>query len=121
MRNHKKLKRSSAIGNRLACGIAVTTVLAASLQKMINVDYIAEVELAWSEFSSKSKEIFDLTKLIVHRMLFKKFENDTFRMLGGSSPDLSTREQRGVDRHGTPAARGCLQPAAGVPENQGAA
>jgi len=85
VRNHKKLKRSSAIGNRLACGIAVTTVLAASLQKMINIDYIAEVELARSEFSSMSKEIIDLTKLIVHRMLFKKLENDTFRMLVGSA------------------------------------
>jgi hypothetical protein len=85
LRNHKKLKRLPMADNRLAYGIAVTTVPAASLQKMINIDYIAEVELARSEFSSKSKEIIDLTKLIVHRMLFKKFESDTFRMLVGSA------------------------------------
>jgi len=71
--------------NRLAYGITVTTVPASSLQKMINIDYIAEVELARSEFSSKSQEIIDLTKLIVHRILFKKFENETFRMLVDSA------------------------------------
>ena len=85
VRNHKKLKRLPMADNRLAYGIAVTTVPASSLQKMINIDYIAEVELVRSEFSSKSREIIDLTKLIVHRILFKKFENETFRMLVGSA------------------------------------
>ena len=85
VRNHKKLKRLPMADNRLAYGIAVTTVPASSLQKMINIDYIAEVELARSEFSSKSQEIIDLTKLIVHRLLFKKFENETFRMLVDSA------------------------------------
>ena len=65
VRNHRKLKRLPMADNRLAYGIAVTTVPASSLQKMINIDYIAEVELARSEFSSKSREIIDLTKLIV--------------------------------------------------------
>ena len=85
VRNRKKLKRLPMADNREAYGIAVTTVPASSLQKMINIDYIASVELARSEFSSKSKEIIDLTKLIVHRILFKKFENETFRMLVGSA------------------------------------
>ena len=85
VRNHRKLKRLPMVDKRLAYGIAVTTVPASSLQKMINIDYIAEVELARSEFSSKSKEVIDLTKLIVHRLLFKKFENETFRMLVGSA------------------------------------
>ena len=85
VRNHKKLKRLPMANNRLAYGIVVTTVPASSLQKMINIDYIESVELVRSEFSSKSKEIIDLTKLIVHRILFKKFENETFRMLVGSA------------------------------------
>ena len=85
VKNHRKLKRLPMVDNRLAYGIAVTTVPASSLQKMINIDYIAEVELARSEFSSKSREVIDLTKLIVHRLLFKKFENETFRMLVGSA------------------------------------
>ena len=66
VRNHKKLKRLPMADKRLAYGIAVSTVPASSLQKMIDIDYIAEVELVRSEFSSKSREIIDLTKLIVH-------------------------------------------------------
>jgi hypothetical protein len=85
VRNHKKLKRLPMADKRLAYGIAVTTVPASSLQKMINIDYISEMELVRSEFSSKSREIIDLTKLIVHRILFKKFESETFRMLVDSA------------------------------------
>jgi hypothetical protein len=92
VRNRKKLKRLRMADNRLAYGIAMTTVPASSLQKMINIDYVASVELARSEFSSKSREIIDLTKLIVHRLLFKKFEHETFRMLVGS--ELITRWNR---------------------------
>ena len=85
VRNHKKLKRLPMADKRLAYGIAVSTVPASSLQKMINIDYIAEVELVRSEFSSKSREIIDLTKLIVHRILFKKFESETFRLFVDSA------------------------------------
>ena len=84
VRHHRKLKRLPMVDNRLAYGIAVTTVPASSLQKMINIDYIAEVELTRSEFSSKSREVIDLTKLIAHRLLFKKFESETFSVLVGS-------------------------------------
>jgi hypothetical protein len=84
-RNHRKLRRLPMADKRLAYGIAITSVPASSLQKMINIDYVSEVELARAEFSSKSKEIIDLTKLIVYRLLFKKFENDTFRMLVDSA------------------------------------
>ena len=85
VKNHRKLKRLPMADKRLAYGIAMTSVPASSLQKMINIDYVSEVELARAEFSSKSKEIIDLTKLIVHRLLFKKFENDTFCMLVDSA------------------------------------
>ena len=34
---------------------------------------------------SKRSEIIDLTKLIVHRILFKKFENETSRMFMASA------------------------------------
>ncbi len=83
-RNHRTLKRLQMADNWLTYGIAVDTVAAASLRTMINIDYIASVELARLEFSSKSKEIVDLTKLIIHRKLFKKFENESYRLLVGS-------------------------------------
>ena len=85
VRNHRKLARLPMADSRLAYGIAMTTVPASSLQKMINIDYVAEVELARLEYSSKSKEIIDLTKLIAHRLLFKKFQSETYRMLVGSA------------------------------------
>jgi len=84
-KNRRELKQLRMADSRLEYGIAVTTMAASSLQKMINIDYIAAVELARSEFSSKRVEIVDLTKLIVHRILFKKFENETLRMMMGSS------------------------------------
>jgi hypothetical protein len=83
-RNHKTLKRLQMADNWLTYGIAIDTIAAASLRTMINIDYIASVELARLEFSSKSNEIVDLTKLIVHRILFKKFENESYRLLVGS-------------------------------------
>jgi len=84
-KNRRELKQLRMADSRLEYGIAVTTMAASSLQKMINIDYIAAVELARSEFSSKRAEIVDLTKLIVHRILFKKFENETLRMMMASS------------------------------------
>ena len=84
-RNHRMLKRLQMADSWLSYGIAVDAVAASSLRKMINIDYIASVELARSEFSSKSSEIVDLTKLIVHRILFKKFETESYRLLAGSA------------------------------------
>ncbi len=85
IRNRRKLKQLRMADSRLEYGISVAEMNASSLQKMINIDYIASVEVARSEFSSKRREIIDLTKLIVHRILFKKFENDTSRMFLGSA------------------------------------
>ncbi len=92
-KNHKMLKRLQMADNWLAYGIAVDTVPASSLRKMINVDYIASVELARSEFSSKSIEIIDLTKLIIHRILFKKFESESFRVLVSSALIMRWNQQ----------------------------
>ncbi len=80
IRNRRRLKQLRMADSRLEYGISVAEVTATSLQKMLNIDYIASVEVARSEFSSKRKEIIDLTKLIVHRILYKKFENETSRM-----------------------------------------
>ena len=91
-KKHKMLKRLQMADNWLTYGIAVDTVPASSLRKMISVDYIASVELARSEFSSKSSEIIDLTKLIVHRILCRKFESESFRVLVSSA--LITRWNR---------------------------
>jgi len=85
IRNKRQLKQLRMADSRMEYGISVATMTAAALQKMINIDYIASVELARSEFSSKRSEIIDLTKLIVHRILFKKFENETMRIFMASA------------------------------------
>ena len=85
IRNKRQLKQLRMADSRLEYGISVAMMSAAALQKMINIDYIASVELARSEFYSKRSEIIDLTKLIVHRILFKKFENETSRMFMASA------------------------------------
>ncbi|HVP17444.1 MAG TPA: hypothetical protein VMU36_00505 [Spirochaetia bacterium] len=85
IRNRRQLKQLRMADSRLEYGLSVAEVSATSLQRMINIDYIASVEVARSEFSSKRREIIDLTKLIVHRILFKKFENETSRMFLSSA------------------------------------
>ena len=85
IRNKRQLKQLRMADSRLEYGLSVAEVSANALQKMINIDYIASVELARSEFYSKRSEIIDLTKLIVHRILFKKFENETSRMFMASA------------------------------------
>jgi hypothetical protein len=85
IRNKRQLKQLRMADSRLEYGISVAMMSAQALQKMINIDYIASVELARSEFYSKRSEIIDLTKLIVHRILFKKFENETTRMFLASA------------------------------------
>ena len=85
IRNKRQLKQLRMADSRLEYGLSVAMMSASSLQKMINIDYIASVELARSEFSSKRREIIDLTKLIVHRILFKKFETETTRLFMDSA------------------------------------
>jgi hypothetical protein len=64
--------------NRMEYGISLNNFTAASLQKMINIDYVAEVELARTEFASKRQEIIDLTKLIVYRVLYRCFDSEAY-------------------------------------------
>ena len=84
-RNRRKLRQMRMADSRLEYGITVTTMPYSALRKMINISYIASVELGRSEFSSKRAQIIDLTKLIVHRILFRKFENETLRMVMDSA------------------------------------
>lgn len=81
IRNGKQPRRLRMADNRVEYGISVNNFSAESLQKMINIDYIAAVEIARTEFSEKRREVIDLTKLIVYRILYRAFEEETYRML----------------------------------------
>jgi hypothetical protein len=80
VRNRRKLSQLRMADRRLEYGITVSGFPASALQRMINIDYITAIELARTEFSSKRHEIIDLTKLIVFRILYRKFEHETYRI-----------------------------------------
>jgi hypothetical protein len=79
MRNRRRLSQLRMADSRLEYGITVSNFPASALQQMINIDYITSIELARTEFSSKRREIIDLTKLISFRLLYRKFENESYR------------------------------------------
>jgi hypothetical protein len=80
IKHKRQLQRLRMADDSLEYGIPLASISASSLQKMINIDYIATVELARTEFTGKRRQIIDLTKLIVYRILYRKFENETFRV-----------------------------------------
>lgn len=84
-RNKRQPRRVRTADNRLEYGIALRNFSAASLQKMINIDYIAAVEIARTGYSEKRTEIIDLTKLIVYRILYRSFEEETYGLLMNST------------------------------------
>lgn len=80
IRNNKQIKRLRMADNRLEYGISLDEFSAASLQKMMNIEYISTVEIARTEFADKRREIIDLNKLIVYRILYRSFERETYRL-----------------------------------------
>jgi hypothetical protein len=84
-RNNRQPRRVRTADSRLEYGIALRNFSATSLQKMINIDYISAVEIARTEYSEKRREIIDLTKLIVYRILYRSFEEETYTLLMQSS------------------------------------
>jgi hypothetical protein len=79
VRNRRHLSQLRMADSRLEYGISVSNFPASALQQMINIDYITAIELARTEFSSKRREIIDLTKLISFRLLYRKFEDESYR------------------------------------------
>ena len=80
IKHKRQLKRLRMADNSIEYGISLNNFTATSLQKMINIDYISAVELARTEFASKRQEIIDLSKLIVYRILYKRFETEAFKI-----------------------------------------
>ena len=80
IRNNKQIKRLRMADNRLEYGISLDEFSAASLQKMMNIEYISTVEIARTEFADKRREIIDLNKLIVYRILYRSFDRETYKL-----------------------------------------
>ncbi|HTO21316.1 MAG TPA: hypothetical protein VMQ10_02475 [Spirochaetia bacterium] len=80
-RAQRPLNRIRMGDDRLEYGISLSSFSAEALQKMINVDYISAVEIARTEFSDKRREVIDLNKLIVYRILYHAFERESYALL----------------------------------------
>ena len=80
IRNNKRPRRLHTADRHIGYGVSLDNFSAASLQKMFNIDYVAAVEIARTDFAEKGEEVVDLTKLIVYRILHRAFELETYRM-----------------------------------------
>ena len=77
--SHKrKLAKFRTVDDLLEYGVSLDCFYPSSLQKMVSIDYLSKIELSCIEFSSKRKEIMDLSKLLVYGILYKKFDYEIF-------------------------------------------
>lgn len=78
--SHKrKLSKFRTVDDLLEYGVSLDGFYPASLQKMVSIDYLSKIEISCIEFSSKRKELMDLSKLLVYGILYKKFDYEIFR------------------------------------------
>ena len=80
VRNKKQIKRLRMADNSQEFGISLGNFSAATLQKMIDIDYVTGIEIARTQFSDKRGEIIDLSKLIVYHVLYRSFARETYKL-----------------------------------------
>jgi len=76
--HNRKLSKFRTVDDLLEYGVSLDCFYPVSLQKMISIDYLYKIEISCIEFSSKRKEIMDLSKLLVYGILYKKFDYEIF-------------------------------------------
>lgn len=70
----KKLLRIKLANNQEQYGIALVNFTPQSIQRMILLDYISNIEVSMTDFSSHGDELIDLSKVIVYSLLYKQFD-----------------------------------------------
>jgi len=73
IRNNRKLQRFRLADNVQEYGLWLHQFSAATFRKMLVIDYLSAIELSRPEFSSRRREIMDLSKLITYEILYKRF------------------------------------------------
>jgi hypothetical protein len=73
IRNNRKLQRFRLADNVQEYGLWLHQFSAATFRKMLVIDYLSAIELGRPEFSSRRREIMDLSKLITYEILYKRF------------------------------------------------
>ena len=79
IKSQKKLNRFKMADNVEDYGFSLDTFSPQSVQRMILINYVSQVELARCEFTSCRHEIMDVAKLIVYATLYRQFDADLFK------------------------------------------
>lgn len=79
IRSQKKLNRFKMADNVEDYGIQLERFSPQSVQRMILINYVSQIELAKCEFTSRRREIMDVSKLIVYGTLYRHFDTELFK------------------------------------------
>ncbi|WP_028974768.1 hypothetical protein [Spirochaeta cellobiosiphila] len=84
IKSGKKLKKYKMANNSERYGASFESINAQTLQRMIHLGYIRDIEMSRPEFLSKRQDIMDLSKLISYGTFYRRFDELVFDLLIGS-------------------------------------
>ena len=79
--NQKKLMRIKLADNRERFGISLNNFSPLSVQNMIMLGYIKNIEISMPEFVTRRQEVMDLSKVIVYSLMYKQFNHEVFNKI----------------------------------------
>jgi hypothetical protein len=83
--HNKKLNRKRLSNNSLAYGMSLEEFSAPSIQRMIMAGYVSSIEISRTAFTEKRSEIMDISKLIFHAILYRRFTKVITKRFIGST------------------------------------
>lgn len=83
--HNKKLNKKRLFNNSLAYGMSLEEFSAPSIQRMIMADYVSSIEISRTAFTEKRSEIMDISKLIFHAVLYRRFTKVMTKRFTGSN------------------------------------
>lgn len=82
--HNRKLLKKRLSNNSLAYGMSLEEFSAPSIQRMIIADYVSSIEISRTAFTEKRREIMDISKLIFHSILYRRFTKVMTKRFTGS-------------------------------------
>ena len=79
--NQKKLMRIKLADNRERFGISLNNFSPLSVQNMIMLGYIKNIEISMPEFVTRRQEVMDLSKVVVYSLMYKQFNHEVFNKI----------------------------------------
>jgi len=78
IKNNKKLQKFKLADDVERYGIYFQQFSPASIQKLILINYVSNLEISRPEFMSKRQDVMDLSKLITYATLYRRFDEVIF-------------------------------------------